>query len=93
MKNREKMVETMFETYDFGHVYIQVQAVLTLYAQGLLTGLVVDSGDGVSHAIPVKDAGARSGDVVADAPGGGMPIELACLAAEAEHHVCSVVDE
>ena len=47
-KNREKMVETMFETYDFGHVYIQVQAVLTLYAQGLLTGLVVDSGDGVS---------------------------------------------
>jgi len=55
VKNREKMVETMFETYDFGHVYIQVQAVLTLYAQGLLTGLVVDSGDGVSHAIPVKD--------------------------------------
>ena len=45
----------MFETYDFGHVYIQVQAMLTLYAQGLLTGLVVDSGDGVSHAIPVKD--------------------------------------
>lgn len=30
---------------------LQVQAVLTLYAQGLLTGLVIDSGDGVSHAV------------------------------------------
>jgi len=28
----------MFETYGFGGAYIQVQAVLTLYAQGLLTG-------------------------------------------------------
>jgi actin-related protein 2 len=36
--NRERMVETMFETYGFGGAYIQVQAVLTLYAQGLLTG-------------------------------------------------------
>ena len=54
-KNRERMVQTMFEHYGFKAAYIQVQAVLTLYAQGLLTGLVVDSGDGVSHAIPVKD--------------------------------------
>ncbi|KAH7577169.1 hypothetical protein JRO89_XS01G0215300 [Xanthoceras sorbifolium] len=48
-KNREKMVETMFEKYNFAGVFIQIQAVLTLYAQGLLTGLVIDSGDGVTH--------------------------------------------
>ena len=46
---------TMFETYGFAGAFIQVQAVLTLYAQGLLTGLVVDSGDGVTHVVPVVD--------------------------------------
>jgi actin-related protein 2 len=50
-KNRERMVQTMFETWGFQGAFIQVQAVLTLYAQGLLTGLVVDSGDGVTHVV------------------------------------------
>ncbi|CAG2196815.1 ACTR2 [Mytilus edulis] len=54
-KNREKMVETMFEKYQFHSVYVAIQAVLTLYAQGLLTGVVVDSGDGVTHICPVYD--------------------------------------
>ncbi|KAK6155365.1 hypothetical protein DH2020_009613 [Rehmannia glutinosa] len=54
-KNREKMVEIMFEKYNFSGVFIQIQAVLTLYAQGLLTGLVIDSGDGVTHVVPVVD--------------------------------------
>ncbi|KAL1547395.1 Actin-related protein 2 [Salvia divinorum] len=54
-KNREKMVEVMFEKYKFQGVFIQIQAVLTLYAQGLLTGLVIDSGDGVTHVVPVVD--------------------------------------
>jgi actin-related protein 2 len=53
--NREKMLETMFETYQFNGVYVAIQAVLTLYAQGLLTGVVVDSGDGVTHIVPVFD--------------------------------------
>ncbi|KAK3039100.1 hypothetical protein RJ639_028846 [Escallonia herrerae] len=57
-KNREKMVETMFEKYNFAGVFIQIQAVLTLYAQGLLTGLVIDSGDGVTHVL--KDGFAKS---------------------------------
>eukprot|EP00246_Nothoceros_aenigmaticus_P008137 TRINITY_DN22639_c0_g1_i1.p1 TRINITY_DN22639_c0_g1~~TRINITY_DN22639_c0_g1_i1.p1 ORF type:complete len:384 (-),score=62.39 TRINITY_DN22639_c0_g1_i1:242-1393(-) len=54
-KNRERMVQTMFEKYSFSAVFVQIQAVLTLYAQGLLTGLVVDSGDGVTHVVPVID--------------------------------------
>ena len=55
LKNRERMVEVMFEDYQFAGVYIAIQAVLTLYAQGLLTGIVLDSGDGVSHICPVYE--------------------------------------
>jgi len=55
VKNREKMIETMFEKYGFQGLYVSIQAVLTLYAQGLLTGVVVDSGDGVTHVVPVYD--------------------------------------
>nr|XP_039259140.1 actin-related protein 2 isoform X1 [Styela clava] len=54
-KNREKILEVMFEKYQFQGVYIAIQAVLTLYAQGLLTGIVVDSGDGVTHICPVYE--------------------------------------
>jgi actin-related protein 2 len=53
--NREKMVQTMFEKYGFAGVNVAIQAVLTLYAQGLLTGVVIDSGDGVTHIVPVVD--------------------------------------
>jgi len=53
--NRKKMIEVMFEKYGFKSVYIGIQAVLTLYAQGLLTGVVVDSGDGVTHIVPVYE--------------------------------------
>jgi len=34
LKNREQMCEVMFERYQFGGVYVAIQAVLALYAQG-----------------------------------------------------------
>lgn len=55
MKNRSKLIQEMFETFEFEGVYVAVQAVLTLYAQGLLTGVVIDSGDGVTHIVPVYE--------------------------------------
>jgi len=55
MSNRKKTFEVMFEKYHFHSVHLQIQAVLTLYAQGLVTGVVVDSGDGVTHICPVYD--------------------------------------
>lgn len=54
-KNRERMAEIMFEHFGFGSIYVAIQAVLTLYAQGLQTGVVVDSGDGVTHIVPVYE--------------------------------------
>ena len=56
LKNREQMCEVMFEKYDFGGVYVAIQAVLALYAQGLSSGVVVDSGDGVTHIVPVYES-------------------------------------
>ncbi|RNA01657.1 actin-related 2 [Brachionus plicatilis] len=53
--NREKLVEIMFEKYGFQGCYISIQAVLTLYDQGLLTSIVLDSGDGVTHICPVYE--------------------------------------
>ena len=55
LKNREKMAEVMFEKFGFAGINVQVQAVLSLYAMGRVTGLVVDSGDGVTHCIPVAE--------------------------------------
>ena len=55
VENRKKMVEVMFEKYGFMSAYIAIQAVLVLYAQGLLTGVVCDSGDGVTHVVPVYE--------------------------------------
>merc|ERR1711959_94945 len=51
--NREKMVQIMFETFEVQNVYVAIQAVMSLYSAGRTTGLVCDSGDGVSHTVPV----------------------------------------
>jgi len=52
-ENQKKMLQHMFETYHFEAAKVSIQAMLVLYAQGLLTGVVVDSGDGVTHIVPV----------------------------------------
>ncbi|KAK7074233.1 Actin, alpha, cardiac muscle 1 [Halocaridina rubra] len=53
--NREKMVQIMFESFNMPATYICIQAVLSLYASGRTTGSVCDSGDGVSHMVPVYE--------------------------------------
>ncbi|KAL6080029.1 Actin-related protein 3 [Balamuthia mandrillaris] len=62
-ENREYTAEIMFETFNVPGLYIAVQAVLALAAswtskqvtEKTLTGTVIDSGDGVTHVIPVAE--------------------------------------
>lgn len=53
--NREEMARIMFDTFGVEGVYIAIQAVLALYASGRTTGIVLDSGHGVSHTVPVYE--------------------------------------
>ena len=65
-QNRESMAEIMFETFGVEGLHIGVQATLAMYSAWFnskdevqrkmgLTGTVVDSGDGVTHIIPMVD--------------------------------------
>ena len=52
-KNKEKIAEIFFESFNVPALYISMQAVLSLYSTGRTTGVVLDSGDGVTHAVPI----------------------------------------
>lgn len=50
-RNRERAAETFFELLNVPALYMSIQAVLSLYATGRTTGVVLDAGDGVTHVV------------------------------------------
>jgi len=54
-QNREKIAEVFFESFGVPGIYFENQAVLSLYAQGKTTGIVMDVGDGVTQVVPVVE--------------------------------------
>ena len=52
-KNKMKMAQIVFEKLGLGYFNIEPQAKLSLFCEGLETGIILDSGDGVTHCIPV----------------------------------------
>lgn len=82
-ENRESTAEIMFESFNCAGLYIAVQAVLALAASWTsskvqdrsLTGTVIDSGDGVTHVIPVAD-GYVIGTAIKNIPLAGRDITL-----------------
>eukprot|EP00601_Ochromonadales_sp_CCMP2298_P013126 CAMPEP_0173253452 /NCGR_PEP_ID=MMETSP1142-20121109/21329_1 /TAXON_ID=483371 /ORGANISM="non described non described, Strain CCMP2298" /LENGTH=340 /DNA_ID=CAMNT_0014186685 /DNA_START=67 /DNA_END=1086 /DNA_ORIENTATION=+ len=53
--NREKAAEIFFEALNAPALFCSIQAILSLYASGRTTGVVMDSGDGVTHVVPVYE--------------------------------------
>ncbi|RXW13627.1 hypothetical protein EST38_g12228 [Candolleomyces aberdarensis] len=73
--NRERMAQVAFESLNINALNISSQSSLALYATGRITGVVLDSGEGVTHAtailngVPIPEAVQKAnigGKVLAD---------------------------
>ena len=53
--NREKMTQIMFETFSVPGMYVAFQATLAFYASGRGSGIVLESGEGVTQAMAFYD--------------------------------------
>ncbi|CAG8529397.1 16525_t:CDS:2 [Cetraspora pellucida] len=53
--NREKIAQIMFESFNVPAFYVAIQAVLSLYTSGCTTGIVLDSGDDITHVVPIYE--------------------------------------
>jgi centractin len=54
--NRQRAGEVFFEAFNVPSLFVSPQAVLSLYASGRTTGVVLDVGDGVCHVVPVYES-------------------------------------
>ncbi len=54
-KYREKSIEILFELFNLEGTYLASKSLLSLYSTGRTTGCVVDSGYGVSFAVPIYE--------------------------------------
>jgi len=56
IESRKRLTEVLFETFNFPMIQIVPQPLLVLYAQGLVTGIVVDSGHSYTSVVPIAES-------------------------------------
>ncbi|XP_010164946.2 actin-85C [Antrostomus carolinensis] len=93
LSHREKMAETMFESFQVPALSVTLQALTALYASARTTGLVLDSGDGVTVTVPVyKGRYLLRGITRLDFAGRGVTEYLARLLLETGHSFVSTAE-
>ena len=83
MANREKMTQLMFESLQVPAMSVQIDAVLAIYASGTTTGVALDVGESVTHAVPVLDGRTLS----ALEPDSGAPQRIVQRLSVGGHHL------
>nr|XP_055150461.1 actin isoform X6 [Symphalangus syndactylus] len=53
--SKEKVTQVLFETFNIPALYLANQGVLSLYASGQTSGMTVESGEGMTHFVPIAD--------------------------------------
>jgi len=54
-ESREQMIQIFFESFNVPAFFVQMQPVLSLYASGNTTGIILDCGEGVTHIVPIYE--------------------------------------
>lgn len=76
----------MFDTFNVPSLYVAVQAVLSLYSSGRTTGIVLDSGEGVTNTVPIYEGYALPHAIErSNFAGKDITLALLKLAREAGH--------
>ncbi|NXL42408.1 ACT1 protein, partial [Podilymbus podiceps] len=94
LSHREKMAEMMFESFQVPALSLTLQALAALSARARTTGLVLDSGDGVTVTVPVyKGRYLLPGITRLDFAGRGITRYLARLLLETGHSFVSTAEK
>uniref|UniRef100_A0A8C0QJ76 Actin like 7B n=1 Tax=Canis lupus familiaris TaxID=9615 RepID=A0A8C0QJ76_CANLF len=83
---REKYAELLFEALGVPALHVAPQPLLSIYSYGRTSGLVLESGHGVSHAVPISEGNVLPGlPGRADYAGGDLTRYLLRLLNESGH--------
>ncbi|XP_004598331.3 uncharacterized protein LOC101521192 [Ochotona princeps] len=91
--NKEKMCQILFETFNVPALYLANQAVLSLYSSGYTSGTTIESGEGMTHFVPIIEGCAlHQSALQVDVAGQDLTTFLLRLLSDKGHLLVSTAD-